>query len=345
MTTGNEENTALERRRHLINQIQEARGSKVICYVTGDRQHLETRIAHDCHSIIFNHLRQMDETEKIDLFLYTQGGISVAGWGLVHLIREFCKEFSVLVPFKALSCGTLICLGANKIVMGRLGQLGPIDPSTQNPFNPPIPGLPIAPQNTLPMNVEDVVSFIDLAKREIGLKGDSGLSVALEALSRMSPTAPLALGAAHRVRPQIIMLATELLKTHMGKKDKGIKRIVSVLAKKLGSHDYLIGRREAKEIGLKVEDASANVETLMWELYSEYEGLMELTMPYSAEAFLGRQQVATGTFIRAAIESEIMTNVFRTIKQITRVTIQPPAVPVPTPGHQEIVIDEGWIRN
>ena len=344
MTTGDENNVALERRRGLINQIQEARNSKVICYVTGDRQNLQTKIAHDCHPLIFSHLREIGTTNKIDLFLYTQGGLTVAGWGLVHLIREFCKVFAVLVPFRALSCGTLICLGADEIVMGRLGQLGPIDPSTQNPFNPPIPGVPISPQNTLPMNVEDVVSFIDLAKREIGLKGDAGLSVALETLSKMNPYAPLALGAAHRVRPQIVMLAKGLLKIHMADRPKEMKRIVEILAKQLGSHDYLIGRKEAKEIGLKVTDASTEVETLIWELYSEYEGMMELNTPYSPQTFLGQQQSATGTFNRAAIESEIMTHIFRTIKQVNRITIAPPLVPVPTPGHQEMVIDEGWIR-
>jgi hypothetical protein len=344
MVTRRKVDSGLKRRRRLIKQIQEARKSKVICYVTGDRQHLETRIANDCHPLIFSHLRQIGASNKVDLFLYTPGGITVAGWGLVHLIREFCKEFAVLVPYRAWSCGTLICLGADEIVMGRLGQLGPIDPSTQNPFNPPILGAPPAPQHTLPMNVEDIVSFIDLAKREIGLKGDAGLSSALENLSKMNPYAPLALGAAYRVRPQIVKLATGLLQLHMGEKRREIKQIVDVLAKQLGSHDYLIGRREAKRIGLKVKDASADLETLMWELYSEYETMMELNTPYSPEAFLGQQQSAVGTFVRAAIESEVMTHIFHTIKQVNRVMIGPPVVPVPTPGHQELLIAEGWIR-
>lgn len=343
MVTSGAVDSGLERRRDLINKIQEIRKSKVVCYVTGDRQHLETKIAHDCHPLIFSHLRQTGAVNKVDLFLYTAGGITVAGWGLVHLIREFCKGFAVLVPYRAWSCGTLICLGANEIIMGRLGQLGPIDPSTQTPFNPPIPGLPPAPQHTLPMNVEDIVSFIDLAKREIGLKGDAGLSSALENLSKMNPYAPLALGAAHRVRPQIVKLATGLLQLHMGEKGE-VKRIVDILAKQLGSHDYLIGRREAKEIGLKVKDASDELETLMWQLYSEYETMMELNNPYSPQAFLGQQQSATGTFIRAAIESEVMTHIFRTIKQVSSVMVGPPVTPVPTPGHQEIVIEDGWIK-
>ncbi len=334
----------LERRKSLISKIQEERRSKVICYITGDRQNLQTRIANDCHPLVFSHLQQMGTMDKIDLFLYTPGGITIAGWGLVHLIREFCKEFAVLVPFRAWSCGTLICLGADEIVMTRLGQLGPIDPSTQNPFNPPIPGVPPALQNTLPMNVEDVAAFISLAKHEIGLKGDAGLSVVLETLGKMNTTAPLALGAAHRVRPQIAKLAEGLLKLHMGKKQNEIKRIVGILAKQLGSHDYLIGRKEAKEIGLKVKDTSPAVETLMWELYSEYEKMMLLNTPYNPESFLGQQQTSTGTFIRAAIESEIMIHVFRTIRQVNRVMIGPPLVPIPTPGHQEMLIDEGWVK-
>lgn len=335
---------AVERRLQLIKQIQEARNSRVICYVTGDRQGLETKIAHDCHPLIFSHLHQMGPSEKIDLFLYTAGGITVAGWGLVHLIREFCKNFAVLVPYRAFSCGTLICLGADEIVMGRLGQLGPIDPSTQNPFNPPVQGMPPSPRHTLPMNVEDIVSFIDLAKHEIGLKGGSGLAVALDNLSKMNPYAPLALGAAYRVRPQIVKLAIALLRLHMVGKEKEIKRIVDMLTKQLGSHDYLIGRKEAKGIGLKVKDASDDFETPMWELYNEYERLMELNNPYSPATFLGQQQSGIGTFIRAAIESEVMTHLFRTEKQVNQVTIGPPIAPVPTPGHQEIVIDEGWVK-
>ena len=343
MVTDDELKGARERRRDLISKIQETRGSKLICYVTGDRQNLQTQIAHDCHPLVFSHLREIGASEKVDLFLYTPGGITVAGWGLVHLIREFCKQFTVLVPYKAWSCGTLICLGADEIVMGRLSQLGPIDPSTNTPFNPPIPGFPSAPQNTLPLNVEDIVSFIDLAKTEVGLKRGSRLTAILDNLSRINPYAPIALGAAHRVRPQIVKLATELLSLHM-RKQRQIGHIVDILAKKLGSHDYLIGRKEAKGIGLKVTDAPLELEKSMWKLYSEYERLMELNTPYLPSTFLGQQQSATGTFFRAAIESEVMTHLFRTVRQVTQVVIGPPAVPVPTVGHQELVLDEGWIR-
>jgi hypothetical protein len=182
-----------------------------------------------------------------------------------------------------------------------------------------------------------------LAKKEVGLKRDSLASI-LDNLSKINPYAPLALGAAHRVRPQIVKLATELLGLHMGKQRKQIDYIVDILAKKLGSHEYLIGRKEAKKIGLTVVDASLELEKSMWELYSEYERLMELNTPYSPSTFLGEQQSATGTFFRAAIESEVLTHLFRTVRQVTKVVIGPPVAPVPTTGYQEVVLDEGWIR-
>lgn len=342
MTTLGHADPGNGKRRELIRQLQGYRGSRVICYITGDRAGLETRIAHDAHPLIFSHLLQLPPGQNIDLFLYTRGGITVAGWALVHLIREFSRKFAVLVPYKAWSCGTLVCLGADEIVMGRLGQLGPIDPSTTNPFNPPLPATPPGVFQTIPMNVEDVMSFIKLAKEEVGLKQEVGLTATLECLSKMNPYAPLALGAAHRIRPQIAKLATELLRLHMGD-DEADRRdaIVKLLATELGSHEYLIGRREARDIGLKVSDAPPELEKLMWDLYCEYERSMELSKPYSPETVLAGRDLATEVFTRAAVESEETTHLYQTTKQIKRITLTEPGRP-PIVAYQEMLIKEGW---
>ncbi|MCB2295730.1 hypothetical protein LGK95_19840 [Clostridium algoriphilum] len=53
--------------------------------------------------------------KKISLILYTRCGNTLVGWSIVNLIRQFCDEFEVIVPSKALSTGTLICLGSNSI--------------------------------------------------------------------------------------------------------------------------------------------------------------------------------------------------------------------------------------
>ena len=149
----------------LIEEIEKERHSKVIVYITGDRPGFETKIASDIFSLVFKHLSSFGETTTIDLFLYSTGGLTISGWGLVNLIREFCEKFSVIIPFKAHSCATLIVLGADEIIMGKLGQLSPVDPSITSPYSPTLPGVQQpGVVNLIPISVEDVVGYLDLAR-------------------------------------------------------------------------------------------------------------------------------------------------------------------------------------
>src|SRR6266542_1988815 len=104
-----------DQRIELIKDIEELRQSKVLCYLTGDRRGgFETRIGSDVFSFFYEHLTKFGPVNNIDLFLYSTGGVTMAGFGMVNLIREFCKKLSVLIPFKAHSAATLIALGADE---------------------------------------------------------------------------------------------------------------------------------------------------------------------------------------------------------------------------------------
>ena len=46
----------------------------------------------------------------------------------------FCEDFKVIVPVKCMSAGTLISLGASRIVMTKQATLDPIDTSVQHPL-------------------------------------------------------------------------------------------------------------------------------------------------------------------------------------------------------------------
>ena len=148
-------------RLELIKQIEEERNSAVICYITGDRDKFSTKIGEDVIPILFRHLELIGNRKNIDLLLYTRGGDMVAPIRIVKLIRNYCKKFSVLVPFRAHSAGTLIALGADEIVMTKLGELTPVDPTTGHPFNPRDPA---NQKNVIPISVEDITSYLLLAK-------------------------------------------------------------------------------------------------------------------------------------------------------------------------------------
>ena len=72
---------ARENRIKLIKEIQEKRGSKVFCYLTSDRQNASAVFAKDILPIFAEHLKE-NEYPKIDLFIFTMGGDTLAAFGL-----------------------------------------------------------------------------------------------------------------------------------------------------------------------------------------------------------------------------------------------------------------------
>src|SRR5438105_2869308 len=116
----------LAERRALIRTIEEARGSTVLVHLLSDRRvsqgaqvpGMTTQLAGEAYPYIFRQLRRLGHVAHLDLVLHTQGGHLDAVWPIVRLCRSFCDSFSVLVPFRAYSAGTLICLGADTVIMG-----------------------------------------------------------------------------------------------------------------------------------------------------------------------------------------------------------------------------------
>lgn len=109
--------------------IEKQRGSRVLAFATGDRPNMQAQISNDAVDLFGDHLDEIFPTKKISLILYTLGGNTMAAWNLVNMLRMFCDELEIIVPNKARSAGTLMCLGADKIVMTKQATLGPIDPS------------------------------------------------------------------------------------------------------------------------------------------------------------------------------------------------------------------------
>ena len=274
-------------RLEIIQNIQMSRNSKVICYITGDRENINTRIAPDVIRVFYRHLESLGPGEKIDLLLYTRGGDVLTPWRLVNLIREYTNKFCVLVPFRAYSAGTLICLGANEIVVGKMGELGPIDPSVANAFNPQDPNNPAA---KIPVSVEDVSSFITLAV-EIGqLKGQEQLETVFSLLA--DTVHPLALGNVQRNYALIRSIARKLLRLHMSAEDEDlIKDIINNLTEKLYAHNHMISRTEAHhDIKLNVVKPAAALEEMMWVLYEDYEQELELLEPFNPTNLVDEHQ-------------------------------------------------------
>jgi hypothetical protein len=333
-----------------MGQIEVERGSSVIAYVTSTRANREVQMAMDSIRKIFDHLQAINKPKKelkVDLFLHSNGGDGTVPWRLVTLIREYASKFSVLVPYKAFSAATLTALGAQEIVMHRMGMLGPTDPTVMNPFNPPDPKVP---GNLIGISVEDVTAYIALIKEDAGIQHEDELIEGFKLLAEK--VHPLALGNVKRSLSQSRMMAKKLLALHMPKSaDHKIEEIVDSLTSKLFYHGHPINRREARDqIGLRtVIDPSTKLERLMWDLYQEYEAEMKMEEPFmQALEFVeqfpdapppGGQITPERTATLAYIESANHADVFRQAYQIR-------GTPHPSGGVQTAVLTvrSGWTR-
>lgn len=277
-TTG-EKVLAFKERSQLISDLEKARSSFVITYITGTRSGLETSMAMDVIDIFYEHLQNKDSKLKsIDLFIYSNGGDGTVPWKLVTLIREHCDKFSVLVPYRAFSAATLTALGADEIIMHPMGMLGPTDPKVSNEYNPLD-----NKGNALGINVEDVYSYISLIKEDVGITHEDELVKAWETLAGPSRVHPLALGNVKRFYSQSRMMAKKLLELHMDKvsDEHRVKEIADSLNSKLYFHGHPINRTEAKELGLKVVKPTSKIEKLMWDLYVDYREEMNMRKPFN----------------------------------------------------------------
>lgn len=109
-----------------IKQLQEAAGTRLLCYVAGNA----APITRDDVVGVVEMLHNVPRNTSIDFLLHTGGGDIDAAEKIVTLLRTTVgtERLRVIVPDFAKSAGTLIALAADKIVMSDSSELGPIDP-------------------------------------------------------------------------------------------------------------------------------------------------------------------------------------------------------------------------
>ena len=320
----------LAERQELIKAIEKARGSKVLTYVLSDRMNAPPAIiADDAIRPIHEILNLFGKTEKIDLFLYTRGGQSTSSFRITKLIREYCKKFSVLIPWRAHSAGTQISLGADQIVMGALSELSPVDPSTTGPFNP----IDQRGQQ-LPISVEDVLSFLKFAREKAGLTSESSKLDTFKILTAQAPA--LALANVNRVYEESRRIVEELLMLHMDefKQKAEVEKIKQFLTEEY-THQHYITRDRARKVGLPVLDADSAMEGLLEKLFQEYEAQLKLGDPFDPEVVLGQLPSATFNLWYGLIETASLGFVAygegaasRSIAQLPQINIPGMAAPI-----------------
>lgn len=268
--------TPHDERLALINAIEKARGVRLISLIVSDRAVVvgpitQTlfQIAQDMPRQLLDHLQQIGHVPRLGVFLYSRGGDTSVPWVLVSLLREYCDELEVIIPYKAHSAATMIALGADRIVMGRHAQLGPIDPTLSfqevNQADP-------SKSKTVTIAVEDITSYFKLVKEGVGITDQRELGDAFGRLSTV--VSPVTLGTINRQQAYIRMVARKLLSSRKTPPQIAeINRIVEGLISETYFHQHVINRAEAvSDIGLdNVPAIDGALDDKIWALFLNYE--------------------------------------------------------------------------
>ncbi|HVM81255.1 MAG TPA: hypothetical protein VMU06_19700 [Stellaceae bacterium] len=115
-------------RQHLFPKISKAFGGRaIVTFFTSFRYPVQ--IDDDDCDMLQSVLQETDLSKGFVLMINSPGGDPLAAERIVNICRTYGNGgYWALVPSRAKSAATVICMGAEKIIMLPVSELGPIDP-------------------------------------------------------------------------------------------------------------------------------------------------------------------------------------------------------------------------
>lgn len=117
-----------------LNDIQRIRKRPIICYIANT---LNASIAGRTSLSIDNSddtpfieiLNSIPKSEKsVDIIIVTPGGSADSVDYFVKKLRERFNNIAFILPYMAMSAGTIFCLSGDELIMSESSYIGPIDP-------------------------------------------------------------------------------------------------------------------------------------------------------------------------------------------------------------------------
>lgn len=266
-------------------ELEALRGNPAIVY--------HSVIADDAVRVLYEYLRKRGRTDRLDLVLSTTGGSITTARKIALLLREYARHVTILVPYRAWSAGTLLCLSADELVLGPMAELGPIDSHIGSAGSPP----PDAPGM---ISAEDVRAFRQMAEEWFGVEREEDrLQVLALVAQRIFPTS---LASFFRFDKLVRQIAEELLGYQLPDADTSTRqRIVDKLVGGYYAHDYILSTAEARDLGLQARPASSQEEEVLWRLNQACRAQI-LKQPEGAREEVVGLIVGTGFYARQVFQ-------------------------------------------
>ncbi len=198
------------------------------------------------------------------LVLTTQGGDAGAAYKIARLFQETSQIFTIFVPAKCKSAGTLIALGASKLVMApAFSELGPLDVQLlqRDEIGQRRSGMVVRTA----LRGLSAETFDVFQKIMLGIKVNSNYTISLEMASRIA--AQIATGVMTPVYAQINpeVLGNDLRDLNVAKAygnrlvehgKNATSTTVKRLVEEYPAHGFIIDKAEASRLFKSVDDPS-----------------------------------------------------------------------------------------
>jgi len=122
--------------RKSLSEIKEVRNRPAICYlanVVNTRITVSTSIDYNDDLPFSEMISAIPQDQKaIDVILVTPGGSAEQVAKFVDKLRPRFNDVVFILPYMAMSAGTIFAMSGNDIIMGKNSYIGPIDPQVPN---------------------------------------------------------------------------------------------------------------------------------------------------------------------------------------------------------------------
>jgi ClpP class serine protease len=124
-------------RQGIIEGLEKERGTKVITMIHKKELWTEPggdpEIGIEDTEKVLQEIRKVPPETPIDFIIHTPGGYALAAQMMAMAIKFHPSKVTVMVPFYAMSGGSLMSLAAGEIRMEKYSVLGPVDPQIPTP--------------------------------------------------------------------------------------------------------------------------------------------------------------------------------------------------------------------
>jgi ATP-dependent protease ClpP protease subunit len=256
--SGNQDRADLSEVAEALAHLEVVRQRPALLYMAEDQEPDQKPLEENDVVLFYDALRSLGPLEHLDLVLNTTGGNVTTVRKLLHMLHAMVSHLTILVPYKACSAGTLLCLGAHDLIMTPMAELSPIDPQLQG----------VQGRNASQHSSEDVALFGSMARDWFGVRSqdqDQALSLLRLFCEKVFP---LSLTRFFRAEQLVRQVAQEALRFQLPEASAQThQQIIEQLLTGYADHQYPLNATDLRHLGLHITPPSVKEEQALWSLW------------------------------------------------------------------------------